>query len=413
MSKLYESTWFAYLLLALNVFELGIWPVMLGFVGSSTDLLSYMIMVFALGTGASFIALLLTGDLFNMRKLLVNRRTLVYLSLAGLLNYGLASLFMTYGTIFLKPDVSILMNRSWVLLMVPFIPILLKEKIKKGQLISLVVGFAALYFALTDGTIIRINYSQLPYMLIVLFGALSTAISSLMIKAASVKLSVELFLFNSVSLVFFLLASLILKLLFGLDIVFALSPGLLASSLFVGLVTYFFGAYAYFYALNKLRISVVGTSLLSVPFITFAFSYALLGENLKGYFIVTALILVLALVMQARSSRGLAEVRNSLKCARMYNIRSQLVDKGYDESYRYVNGANSALLLISEIKEGVDIKGEGCMLFDLEHIPPWMNADHLKKMISKTGVKEGEKAVVCIGDIKCINENLKKLVVCK
>ncbi|MGC8602003.1 MAG: DMT family transporter [Thermoprotei archaeon] len=303
-SKLYEYSWFAYLLLAFNVLGLGIWPVMLDLSSGSSDLLSYMILVFAIGTCVSLTALALTGDLFKMRDLLVDKRTVIYLSVAGLLNYGIASLLMTYGTLMLSPDVSILVNRSWVLLMVPFIPIILRERVKGAQVLSLVVGFFALYLALTGGTVVHVDYGELPYMLVVLFGALSTAVSSLMIKAASIKLSVQLFLFNFVSLLFFVIALIPLKLLLSLGLSLRPSFALILSSAFVGIVTYFLGAYAYFYALNKLRVTVVGSSLLSVPFITFAFSYLILGEKLKAYFIATALILVAAIGLQSLSSRG-------------------------------------------------------------------------------------------------------------
>ena len=410
LSRLYSSTWFAYVLLAMNVLELGIWPVMLELAGSPSNLLSYMILVFGLGTAASFISLLLTGDIKKIKWLLVSRKTVLYLSLAGLLNYALASLFMTFGTLLLEPDISILVNRSWVLLMVPFIPVVLKEKVSRAQVISLIIGFIALYFALTGGTMIRVNYSELPYILIVLLGALSTAVSSLIIKAASVKLSAELFIFNTVSFVFFAVTYLLMKLLFGLNTVFVFNLKFLMSSLFVGLVTYFFGAYAYFYALNKLRISVVGTSLLSVPFITFAFSYLLIGEQLKPYFLVTAVILVLALVMQVIYSKGFAEVRIGLNGVKVYNIRSLLVDRGYDRSYRHVNGVNSSLLVVSNVKGSVNVEGKGCVLFDLDHVPSWLNANVLKEAVSKVKVEKWENPLICIGDMKCIRQSLKRLI---
>ena len=106
---------------------------MLDLSSGSSDLLSYMILVFAIGTCGSLTALALTGDLLKLRDLLVDRRPVIYLSTAGLLNYGIASLLMTYGTLMLSPDVSILVNRSWVLLMVPFIPIILRERVKGAR----------------------------------------------------------------------------------------------------------------------------------------------------------------------------------------------------------------------------------------------------------------------------------------
>jgi len=215
---------------------------MLDLSSSSSDLLSYMILVFAIGTCGSLTALALTGDLFKLRDLLVDRRTVIYLSTAGLLNYGIASLLMTYGTLMLSPDVSILVNRSWVLLMVPFIPIILRERVKGAQVLSLVVGFFALYLALTGGTVVHVDYGELPYMLVVLCGALSTAVSSLMIKTASIKLSVQLFLFNFVSLLFFVIALIPLKLLLRLGLSLRPSFALILSSAFVGIVTYFLGA---------------------------------------------------------------------------------------------------------------------------------------------------------------------------
>lgn len=69
-----------------------------------------------------------------------------------------------------------------------------------------------------------------------------------------------------------------------------------------------------------------------MPFITFAFSYLVLGEKLKAYFIATALILVAAIGLQSLSSRGLAEVKISgLSCVKVFNARSALVDRGIRE----------------------------------------------------------------------------------
>ncbi|MFQ1020489.1 hypothetical protein [Tardisphaera saccharovorans] len=59
-------------------------PVMLDLSSGSSDLLSYMILMFAIGTCASLTALALTGDLFKMRDFLVDRRIVIY-RVAGLL----------------------------------------------------------------------------------------------------------------------------------------------------------------------------------------------------------------------------------------------------------------------------------------------------------------------------------------
>ena len=75
-----------------------------------------------------------------------------------------------------------------------------------------------------------------------------------------------------------------------------------------------------------------------------------------------------------------------------------------------MNGKSSSLLLISE--EAVNESRDRCIIFDLKHAPKWIEKELLERVLVEVRLRECEIAVFCIGDLKCIEETLRKAITC-
>ncbi len=250
-------------MLGIAIIELAFMPIAFDIGGSSLDTVSYLFLTFLTGSAVSFMLVLFMHRLGKLKEILKERRLLAKIAAIGLLNYVFAFILLTYGTVNTSASFGGVMYRMWVLLSILFIPLVLKVKVNIYQIASLLVAFAALYIAMTNGTLLSINSGELPFIIILIFAAASAALSNVMMKTTSADLASEIFIFNSISLIF------ILFLMPFVRIDLSLSLPSIAAVLFAGAINCTIGAFLFFYALRGLDVTVVGNATLLIPFLTF------------------------------------------------------------------------------------------------------------------------------------------------
>ncbi|MGC8567851.1 MAG: DMT family transporter [Candidatus Micrarchaeia archaeon] len=340
----------AYIMLSIAIIELSFLPIAMDIGGSSLDFANYLFYTFLFGTLVSLVLVVVFKRTKKLKEIAENRRLFAKVALIGIMNYVIAGVFLTIGTVHTSASLGGVVFRLWVLLSVLFIPPILKTRITKYQIASLIIAFLALYIAMTNGSIISINQKELPFVIILVFSALSAAVSNVMMKAVSADLYSEIFLFNLFSLICIAPARFLLG--------FNTSIGIYAmlAVLFAGGITYSLGSFLYFYALRRLDVTIVGNATLLVPFLTFFFSFELLGEPVHPYYIVLAFLIIIGIIIQQKSPSKLPRYITSKYKTDfpIFDVTSFFANSSNQEILSYLSGSGKALAVPGRLSKALE-----------------------------------------------------------
>jgi drug/metabolite transporter (DMT)-like permease len=395
----------AYVLLLIAIVELGLLPLALDVGGSILGTFTFLFYTFLTGTIVSLAMVFALRKYDKLVEILSSRRTLFMLIISGILNYGIVSVFLTIGTIHTSASIAGVTYRSWVLFMVLFIPFILKVRVTPYQVLSLLIGFAAIYIALTQGTLLSINAGYAPYVLILLAAALSAAVSNLLIKGQNADLAVEIFIFNVFTFAF------IAIIMFGggIPIGTGINAESLLAVLFAGGIVWSLGALSYFYALKTLEPTIIGNATLLVPFLTFGFAYLFLNEPIYPYYIVLAGLVVLGVLIQRMSPKKAPErifSGNVSRSMQVYDITSAFSESKNPAVYNYIKEGRALGVIGENGQRYDDILKEkkrklaykyNCMLFTTTNPGGHANNEELEFISEILGLDGGKSALIGIG----------------
>jgi drug/metabolite transporter (DMT)-like permease len=408
----------AYAFLAMAIVELSFMPIALKVGADAFGTAAFLLYSFMVASLASVAMVAATKSGRRLLLTLGNRRTLVALIAGGLMNYLLAAAFLTFGILHTTASLGGVIFRSWVIFAIPFIPLILKTRVNKYQIISLAIGFAAVFAALTQGTLVSINAAYAPYIAVLFMAALFAAFSNVIIKSQSGDVASQVFVFNIST---FAVLAVVVPAAWGLGSG-TLSVWAVLSVLFTGIVAYTLGAYLYFYALKALDVATVANATLVIPFLTFAFSALLLGEQIQPYYLILAALVVSGIALQQLSpTKASMRVRKGgLKHASpLFDVTSAFVDNRNEEIYGLVQGANRALASPGELAIDYDKMEPGekrdiaeryrCLLFTAEAPHPGVNEEELDFVREILGVKDSE-VLIGVGDPRNVEEAIEEML---
>jgi hypothetical protein len=122
----------------------------------------------------------------------------------------------------------------------------------------------------------------------------------------------------------------------------------LVSVLFIGIVENALGSVIFYYCYKVFTTSFVGNALLTIPFLTIAMSFLLLGTPIKAYYIIAASFLAAGMFMQERVSSTKAPEHIKSKAALrnivMFDVTSAFAE-GEDEMSKHTQGEGKALAI--------------------------------------------------------------------
>ncbi len=362
----------AFVLLSVVILEIAFLPLAAMVGGTDMGTVGFLFYSFLVATLVSGAMLIYKGRTGKLKDLMISKKGFAILVLAGLLNYAISSLLLTFGTVNTTASLGGVIYRSWVLFMIPFIPFVLRTKVNKYQIAALSLGFISVYVALTQGSLLSINSAYAPFIMVLLGSAIVTGLSNVLIKSQNNDLYAQVFLFSITS--FMLLG--IIALAFGISIPTAVLPIDILAAMFVGGITYSFGASFYFYSLKALDPAMIANAMLIVPFLTFGFAALLEGEAVYPYYIILGLLVVAGVFIQRMSPQKAPERMKSghiIRDMRIFDLTGAFVDNKSAEIYAHIKGNSRALAATGEIAETYEkLKEEhrnalenkhGCMLF--------------------------------------------------
>lgn len=267
-------------------------PVMLD-LASSINIYEFLFLTYAISAIASLLYVLAKGKRNTLIRYLKSPKQFSLIAVIGILNYALLEFGMTYAERFVSVPLATAIYRTFPILMLMFIPFVLRERISKYQFAALALGFAGLFIALSGGTL-QIFSNPNPVIMVLLVAiALAAAIGNLLVKKYSYDVESGMVVFSIANLaVFFLL--------------FAangfpesrLTIAALVPILYVGIVYNLANGIMFWKALRTLKTTLVTNTIFLSPFFTFVFAYLILKQPVQPYYIATAALVAAGIFIQ-------------------------------------------------------------------------------------------------------------------
>ncbi|MGI0141952.1 MAG: DMT family transporter [Candidatus Micrarchaeales archaeon] len=239
------------------------------------------------------------GKLSGLKNLLGDKRKLAYMALAAILAYATFGYGIAYAERFISASLTTVLFRLNPLLMLAFLPIVLRERLSKRQVIALGLGVAGVIIGITGGNISGISGTgNLTIMLFVVMLAVGYALSSVIIKKQMIDNDVYL------AAATFVLALFYMVLFFAGGFQFAQ-----LNATDIGIVVYIaatnvfsFGMFTY--ALKILKTTMVTNVYLFSPFFTFIWADMLFGTPIRIYYLAIAALAGVGIVIQKDDKIG-------------------------------------------------------------------------------------------------------------
>ena len=285
-----------YLLLALLLG--AAMPVMLD-LAASANIYEFLFFAYVLSTAGSLIFAVKSGKMGRLSSYLKNRRSFSLLVVIGLLNYA----FLEFGLLVAERSVgaslATVVYRSYPVLMLLFLPLILRESVTKRQIAALVLAFLGIYIALTGGAALSISTAEVLPIALLVGIALMSAIGTTLVKKFAFDMESSMFIFNLANLAFF-------------GILFAaagfpheaLSAASILALVYVGVVYNVFVGFMYYWSLRAIKTTLFTNIYFLSPFVTFVFSYLILGEPIRVYYLAIAALVSAGIIIQRKDTKG-------------------------------------------------------------------------------------------------------------
>jgi drug/metabolite transporter (DMT)-like permease len=266
-------------------------PIMLGIAGS-INIFGFLVLAYALAVPTSYLFTVKSGNKETMLKYVKNKKVFIQIALIGLLNYAFLEFGLTFAERYVSAALATVIYRTYPLLMLLFLPLLLREKVTKYQITSLLLAFIGLYFAITGGTMYSIG-SNADIIAFLILTAFTSAIATILVKKYMFNMESSMFIFSVANFAFFFAAFIATGANLGPVNIYDI-----ISILYVGIIYNVFTGFMYYSSLRTLKTTIVTNFYFLSPFITFIFAYLLLGEAIKLYYIGIAALVAIGMIIQ-------------------------------------------------------------------------------------------------------------------
>ncbi len=387
--------------LVLALAELSLLPVLLDIGGKGLGVIPELFYAFLIGSITSLAVSYYADRMEGLRRIVKSGNLFFIIIAVGLFNDVIAQLLLAVGTVGTNPIIAATVFRSWVIFAALLVPITLRQKVTKMQMLATVIGFAGVYLLASNGSAIGISLVELPFILILLASAFVTVFPNLAMKRYNVDTVGAVAIFNVASLAFIS----VLVPLTGSSIAIPTSASTIFAVLFLGVATYGIGTSLYYYALKTFGPLFMGNSILVVPFLTIVLSLVILGTQFQLYYLAAALLLSAGIVVQQRFAKAPEHIRpgSVAKELQIFDITSAFVNNKDPEIASCISGDNRALAVKLPGHVEIDEKQReifsryGCIAFTNKDAHPGVMQEELDFVNEIMGASSGSTVVIGIG----------------
>ncbi len=268
-------------------------------VANNVNPYSFLFLSYILATVASFVLVVAKGKTQQLREYLGNPREYLKIGIVGFTFAGLAFYGISWAEQSISAILATVVYRMQPLLMLLFLPVLLRERVSKTQVAALLLAFAGIYIAVTGGNPLAFSGADAGVVLSLFAIVLIGSLAGVFIKRYTTDMECTMFMFNSTSLVF----ATALFLYTGAQLP-ALNPTTALTLLYIGVPTSVGVTYLYFRGFRTLKTTFVTNYYCLSPFITAVFAAILLNETIQPYYLVIAVLVTIGIVIQKFDKEG-------------------------------------------------------------------------------------------------------------
>jgi drug/metabolite transporter (DMT)-like permease len=268
-------------------------------VEGNVNIYSFLFLSYILATAASLVLVVAKGKTQRLREYLRNPREYLTIGIAGFAFAGLGFYGISWAEQSISATLATVIFRMQPLLMLLFLPILLRERVSKTQVAALLLAFAGIYIAVTGGALLSFSGAGAGVVLVLFAIVLVYALAGVFIKRYTTDMECTMFMFNSTSLLF----ATALFLYAGAQLP-ALNPTTALALLYIGVPTSVGVTYFYFRGFRTLKTTFVANYYCLSPFITALFAAILLNETIQPYYLVIAALVAIGIAIQRFDKKG-------------------------------------------------------------------------------------------------------------
>ena len=297
----------ASLFLVLSLFSGATLPILLGFL-SSANVYEVLFLIFSVNVPSALLLVIISKKTSVLLNHLKSGKNVAVMAIIGILMYLSMEFIVGYAEHYVSASLATVVFRTSPLLMLLFLPTLLREKLTKIQIIALLMCFIGLYAALSNGFSSGFVHNY-PVILLLIGAALGYALTNVLTKRYSYELSSSLFIYGLFAFIFFALMFAVNGFPLSNLTIFQI-----AIIFYIGFVFNVYSFYIYLEAFRVLKTTLVTNVYFLSPFITFVFAFFLLGNPIKPYYILIAMITIVGVLLQRLDKTGgtyLAKSKNS------------------------------------------------------------------------------------------------------
>ncbi|MDE1869870.1 MAG: EamA family transporter [Candidatus Micrarchaeota archaeon] len=290
-------------------------------------------------------------DLFSTKK------TLVIATIAALLGYPITLLLFNIGIIGTNASVGVVVWRSWVLILAVMTPITLRQKVSVRSVAALVIALVGIYIIASSGSILNIGSAELPYIVALIASGAAIAGSVVIIKGYSISPTGFVAFANVVAVLFMLPIIAI----YHAPLIMSIPNAAWLPILFMGVINSALASILFYQVFKMFKTTTVGNAMLVVPYLTIPLSYLILGTAIQGYYIIAAIVLSVAILIQQGDRLRAPERIKLLQEQKMqiFDVTSAFIDNKSPIISKHISGENRALAIKLDIKKAkLFIQGE-------------------------------------------------------
>ena len=339
----------------------------------------------------------------GLLSLLKDKKSLVILSITGIFAFAISTLLFTLGTLGTTPGTSAIVYRTYPLIIALLTPITLRQKVSNRQLLSLIIGLAGVGVIIANGSLTTLNFSELPYIGLVLLAAIVVALTTLVIKRYNASTTGFVLLANIASTIFIL----VVILAFHIVIPINLSMSSALAVFVVGGFDLGIGSLFFYYSYKVFSTSFVGLATLAIPFLTIILSFVLLGTLMQPYYFAAAGLLTVGVLMQGngvlRAPEWMKNNNSAENYLQIFDVTSAFLNTKMDTIHCTMNGNGRVLAVKMKSHEYEAMKNdiaklEQKLLVYTNSMEEFVSKEESKFISEILGLKEGETALMCAGN---------------
>jgi drug/metabolite transporter (DMT)-like permease len=321
---------------------------------SGINIFEFLTLGFALGTMGSLGFVFARGKQRKLFSYLINKKDLALLAVVGVLTHGFTSFGLLYAEKFISVPLATVVFRTQPLLMLLFLPIILRERVTRYQLVALVLAVVGVSIAVTGGSLSSFAFNNMPIFMLLMFVTVLDAVLPTIIKRYAYDLESSVFIFNAAACIFFLGV----YWSYGMPAAPITLPGI--GALAFAAVFFAFNPFFYYGALRRLKTTVFTNAYFISPFLTFLFSAALLGQALYPYYFAVVALTAIGIYIQSFDKRGglyMAKSKAARQHISIYDVTSAFINTNADAVHDMMKGNGRVLAIKMDRQRHGEIKG--------------------------------------------------------